>query len=123
MARVERREALGGLLLGLILAGVLAARPGPSPPTSPVLTPPDDPITAAAFGFPVPADCADPRVWEELPSVGPSRGGALAEAAASGRLREPGDLLRVPGIGTKMAALLAPRVAFPPRETPAGEPQ
>jgi len=122
MGDMDRQQALGGLVLGLIVAGIIALRGLPALHASAALTPPDDPVIAAAFGFPVAADCPDPRVWEELPSVGPARGRALADAAAAGLLREPSDLLRVPGIGTKMAALLAPRVAFPAREPPAGEP-
>jgi hypothetical protein len=108
-------DALGLLMLavGLCAALVLSA-PGTEPPQPP---PRGDQLTISAaerviLGWPVPADCPDPEAWEALPGIGPALGGRLAEAAASGLLTSPEDLLQVHGIGTKMAAALARRVDF-----------
>lgn len=112
MDRYERASAVGGLLLALIVAGVvLWPRPEPS---LEIPTPPEDPVLAAGLGWPVPHDCGDPEAWQALPGIGPTRAADLAEAAAAGRLRAPADLLRVPGIGSKLAARLEPRIAWPP---------
>lgn len=109
-------DALGLLTLALILCLLLAAgapRPVPSGGPPPRLD--HDALAPAervALGWPVPADCADPEAWEALPGIGPALGGRLAEAAGRGSLTAAPDLLRVHGIGTKMAATLAHRVDF-----------
>jgi hypothetical protein len=71
------------------------------------------PETSRALGRRVPASCADAREWESLPRIGPARAIRLAEAAAGGELREPADLLRIDGIGPKMAAGLEPWIEWP----------
>lgn len=112
MDRYERASAVGGLFLALIVAAVVLW-PRPEPPLE-LPTPPADPVLAAGLGWPVPHDCGDPAAWRALDGIGPARAARLAEAAAAGRLRAPADLLQVPGIGSKLAARLEPRIAWPP---------
>mgnify|MGYP002633854212 CR=1 FL=1 len=124
MERDGRTDALGGLILALLLCVTLQAQAGPAPFVSALPALPDDPALQAAFGAPVSSNCDDPRAWEALPGIGPKRADLLADAARQGLLRQPDDLLRVQGIGIKMAAVLAPRVhwqapASAPRKDPA----
>ncbi|MCO4768785.1 MAG: hypothetical protein KDA24_02060 [Deltaproteobacteria bacterium] len=113
---------MGATVLGLILAvGILL----PSERVTAGFEPPDQPDSiadAVAIGWQIPATCADPLAWEALPAVGPSRAAVLSRAAADGALRSPSDLLQVPGIGIKMAALLTPRIRFPSAERAVGGP-
>ncbi len=118
-------DTRGLLVLALLLLITLLGglRPHDPPPTSPPLAavPADAPaVRRVALGLPVPCGTTDPRVYEVLPGVGPSRARALADAAGRGRLRGPHDLLRIPGFGSKMATRIAPRIeACPtPSETP-----
>ena len=71
-----------------------------------------EPRTHVAFGGLVEAWEADPAVWLELSGVGPTLSGRLAAAASRGELRRPDDLLQVPGIGVRMAAMLAPSIRW-----------
>ena len=96
-----------------MIVTVLVLWPHPEPALE-LPTPPEEPALAAGLGWPVPHDCSDAAVWQVLPGIGPARAADLAEAAAAGRLRAPADLLRVPGIGSKLAARLEPRIAWPP---------
>jgi hypothetical protein len=109
---VGRSDALGGLVLAVLI--VACAQIGTPAPSRPGDAPPARPSGAAAvaLGWPIASDCAEARLWEALPAVGPQRAAALAAAAKAGVLRDPADLLRVPGIGIKMATALAPRVAW-----------
>ena len=112
MGADDRTDAVGGLLLALIL-GIAVAIAAPPPPSVPADLPARPPgVAAVALGWPISAECGDPAAWEALPRIGPARAAALAEHAAGGHLRAPPDLLQVPGIGIKMAALVAPRVAW-----------
>ena len=117
----DRDAALGLLVLSsfLLLRLLLPARPSPTPefPDRPA-----DAVAAAAFGFPLDASNPDPAAWRELPGVGPRLAQALALAASEGLLRGPDDLLRVPGIGIKMAADLAPRIRWTDPGSPSGAP-
>lgn len=109
----NRDHALGGLVLGIaVLCIVLAPLREHGGIDTKSLTRPDDPVTAAALGWPVLSTCGDPAVWRSLPAIGATRGQRLAEAASRGAFQGQGDLLQVPGIGIKMAALLAPRVSW-----------
>jgi len=108
----EFRDALGGAILALTLVVPLLLGGGAEPSsTDPLLRPQDD-IVAVSLGWPVSPTCADVRVWEGLPGIGPVRAARLADAASRGQLRGPVDLLQVPGIGIKMATLLVPRVEW-----------
>ncbi len=114
-------DALGGLLLGLTLCVAFLVTPGAPARISDTPAPrPSALLDAVSLGWPIPASCGDPSVWDALPRVGPARAKALATEAGKGTLQRPADLLRVPGIGTKMAGLLAPRVAFPVDDAAAG---
>ena len=107
-------DALGGLLLGLTLfvALIVSSTDPAEIPETPAPRP-SDLVDAVSLGWPIPASCGEPSVWDALPSVGPARARALAAAGRKGTLQRPSDLLRVPGIGLKITALLTPRVAFP----------
>jgi len=110
----RRTDALGLLILALLLLTVTARSPVP-----PAVAPPAAPADVRArvgLGWPIPADCPDPTAWDVLPGIGPTRAARLAEAASAGALRAPDDLLRVRGIGTKMARALQPHIEFPARE-------
>ena len=117
MDRDRRMDALGLLTLASLLCGALVLT---APEAEPVQPPPSpDRLTVSVpqqvvLGWPVPPDCPDPEAWEALPSIGPALGGRLARAAAAGQLTSSADLLRVHGIGSKMAATLARRVDFGP---------
>ena len=113
--------ALGGFLLGLTLCVAFTVMPRNSVgiPDTPAPRP-SDLGDAVSLGWPIPASCGEPSVWDALPRVGPARASALATAAGRGTLQRSSDLLRVPGIGPKMTALLTPRVAFPVDDAAAG---
>jgi hypothetical protein len=64
-------------------------------------------VVAAALGWPVRSDQPDPGVWRELDGVGPTLAVRPASAAQEGALNAPSDLLRVRGIGARMARDLA----------------
>ena len=118
MDRDRRTDALGLLILSLLLH---AATPRPS--DAPAGAAPERPTALSAaeqvrLGWPIAADCADPDAWEALPGIGPALGTRLADAARRGALQRPDDLLRVDGIGTKMASALEPRVQFTPAVAP-----
>ncbi|MEE2829907.1 MAG: hypothetical protein VX498_12020 [Myxococcota bacterium] len=109
---------LGGASLGLSMSGVVLVTAWLGSSQPPV---PDFPVpaelpsshSAVLLGWPVACDEPDPAVWAALSGVGPVRGAALAELAVAGKLRSPTDLLRVRGIGIKMAAQIAPWVRWP----------
>jgi hypothetical protein len=73
----------------------------------------EDRAVAVQFGWSISPSEPEPRVWAVLPGVGRVLGTRLARAAALGRLRSPRDLLRVRGIGFKMAAQIEPWVEWP----------
>ena len=116
----DRRDpALGALALALVLiagavVGVMVGRSGPDPLPLDPGHPPEgaSATTAAALGWPVRSDQPDPAVWEQLDGVGPELAGRLAAAAREGALRQPSDLLRVRGIGARMADDLAPTIEW-----------
>lgn len=119
MVHGRRQGALGPLALALVLtlasgAGFLLKRSGRQPVALQPAGPPaaGGPVAAAALGWRVDSAEPDPRVWEALPGVGPALAGRLAAAAAEGELEEPADLLRVRGIGARMAADLEPRIRW-----------
>ncbi len=68
------------------------------------------PQQALALGWRLPVGCSDPLVWEALPGVGPSLAARLVRAVERGELLAPSDLLRVRGIGVKMASRLEARL-------------
>ncbi len=105
--------ALGGLILALLLLPGLARR---APPPPPPLEPPPWASAAADLGWPLAPGESDPAAWSSLPGIGPARARALADAARAGELQRPDDLLRVPGFGIKMAAVVAERVAWTSEE-------
>ncbi len=111
-------RALAGLILAALLSpallpGILDQGPPPVPP----LEPPVDAAIAAELGWPIAPDEPDPSVWSALSGIGPARARTLADAATAGDLATPDDLLRVPGFGIKMAAVVGARVAWAPRNT------
>ncbi len=123
MDRDRRDAALGALALALVLilsAGVgrLASVPRVAPTSLDASAPPvgTSRCTAAALGWPVRSDEADPCPWEQLDGVGSTLGARLAGAASQGALRAPEDLLQVRGIGARMAADLAPHITWVGRE-------
>ena len=118
MDEQRANRALGGLILALVLAPGLASGLLPPPPApAPPLEPPADAAVAAELGWPIASNESDPAVWSSLAGIGPARARGLAEAAARGELLGPDDLLRVPGFGIKMAAVVADRVAWPGAHT------
>jgi len=114
---------VGASLLGLILAGITAAASGsPSPEVRPPFDFPGredfaDPGSAQRFGWSISASETDPAVWAQLRGVGPVLARRIADRAALGLLRSPQDLLRVRGIGIKMASRVEPWI-FWHREGP-----
>lgn len=109
MDSLHTHRALGRLILALALAPALL----PAAPTAmPPLEPPADPRVAVGLGWPLSPGEGDPSVWSALPGIGPARAAALSSAACAGALSAPEDLLRVPGFGIKMAAVVAERVSW-----------
>lgn len=103
------QRALGGILLALVLIPALLPGADPAPPP---LDRPSDPVVAAALGWPLDPAEPDPAVWSTLPGIGPSRAALLADAAARGGISCPDEVLRLPGFGIKMAAVVSSRVSW-----------
>ncbi len=120
MDRNRRLDALGLLSLAIPLCALLAWNAPRGEPRTPPQVDPGAlaPAHAVLLGWPVRADCPDAEAWEALPGIGPRLATRLAAAAEQGLLHAPPDLLRVDGIGTKMAAALAQRVEFAPAGPP-----
>jgi hypothetical protein len=72
-----------------------------------------DPSLAQHLGWPILASQTDPKIWAQLPGVGPVLAGRLAALAERGDLRSREDLLQVRGIGIKMADRLEPWIQWP----------
>lgn len=108
----QHSDALGGIVLALILLTAGLADGGVELIADDALSRPEDDSIAVSLGWPISPQCGEARVWEALSGIGAARAAALSGAASHGQLRVPADLLRVPGIGIKMAALLAPRVEW-----------
>lgn len=111
---------LGAAFLGLILCGITALG-APSQSTHKIDPPIDfpgrqdfaDSGLAQRFGWSISAGEEDAAAWAQLRGVGPILAGRIAELAALGQLRSPRDLLRVRGIGIKMASRLEPWILWP----------
>ena len=111
--------ALGAAFLGLVLCclAVLlrfqAARGSDTPLPFPTAQSLAEPQVAVSLGWPLHATECDPRIWSRLPGIGPVLSRRLAGLAEAGELRYPSDLLRVRGIGPKMATRLEPWIEWP----------
>lgn len=109
---------LGGSFLGLMLCLLaLLFRAQDSPTDVPLPFPAADSFSdrqlAGSFGWPLSATECSPRAWSKLPGIGPVLARRLASHAEAGYLRYPSDLLRVRGIGSKMAGRLEPWILWP----------
>ena len=110
---------LGAAFLGLILCGITvlgASRQASHGSDLPLEFPGRQDFansrSAQRFGWSISAGEADPAAWAQLRGVGPVLSGRIAHHAALGLLRSPEDLLRVRGIGIKMASRLEPWVLW-----------
>ncbi len=75
-----------------------------------------NPALRVRLGWRVACEEGDPTVWEQVPGIGPTLGRRIAAEARAGALQSPRDLLRIRGIGNKMASRLSPWVKWPPAE-------
>ena len=108
---------LGILLLGLLGLGRLDSGASDRSSSPHIMFPERehfvDRTAAVQFGWSISPRESEPKVWAVLPGVGKVLAGRLARQGALGTLRSPPDLLRVRGIGFKMAAQIEPWVEWP----------
>ena len=110
---------MGAALLGILLVGLGGLQLGSSEGSSsphimfPLREHFVDRTAAVQFGWSISPRESEPKVWSVLPGVGKVLSGRLARQGALGTLRSPPDLLRVRGIGFKMAAQIEPWVEWP----------
>ena len=110
---------MGAALLGILLLGLggllsLASDRSSSPHILfPVREHLVERTAAVQFGWSISSRESEPRVWAVVPGVGKVLAVRLAREGALGTLRSPADLLRVRGIGFKMAAQIEPWVEWP----------
>lgn len=69
--------------------------------------------TRVALGSRLPSNSDNLAAWRAIPGVGPALSRRLAQRASAGLLQREGDLLLVPGIGTKTSARISPWVLWP----------
>jgi competence protein ComEA len=127
---VSRRQALGLVLLALLLAGGRLIRHylllGPDgawrdplllesllPPEEADMEPAREPRPSLPAPGSLPINTAPPESLVALPGVGPALAGRIAAARATGGpFHGPADLERVKGIGPRLAARMAPYLDF-----------
>ena len=103
--------SVGAIVLGLVIGGLALARwkgaeQSLDAPVCPLASDFVSPEDAVAFGWPISCDEASARVWDQVPGIGTVLAGRLAASAEERLIDSSSSLLRVRGIGPKIALRL-----------------